>query len=175
MKDDWFRVLFDLDAQDLLILDSQVKGLTEIIGELNDNLANADAAEERDALIRKARIAICDEVLLPHQAERWPQLVLQFRLKESGLARVLESSDVDPRIRDLRVSPELIEEIRNRTSELVAEAKNDLEQLKKSALSRFHESQLNKKRLALDVLSIEQQQRFHELLGEPIKPSDRSD
>ncbi|MEZ6118164.1 MAG: hypothetical protein R3C28_16560 [Pirellulaceae bacterium] len=175
LKDDWFRVLFDLDAQDLLILDSQVKGLTEIIGELNDNLADADAAEERDALIRKGRIAICDKVLLPHQAERWPQLVLQFRLKESGLARVLESSDVDPRIRDLRVSPELIEEIRNRTSELVAEAKNDLEQLKKLALSRFHESQLNKKRPALDVLSIEQQQQFHELLGEPIKPSDRSD
>ena len=117
--------------------------------------------EDRNALREKMREATGDirekleEILLPHQRERFQQLQLQAQMR-GGTARALGSEAVREA---LGISEDQVNELREKAEQANRELNEKIQKLREEARTELLESVLSKEQLA----------KFEELLGEPFQ------
>ena len=153
--------------KELELVDDQITKLDilrqkrgERIRELYSGLKGL-SREERNAKLRERFIEFSktsqkeiDQVLLPHQAKRLAQLVIQYRLR-GGTSRTLTSSQVSE---GLGISDEQKARLQERATELSRELQEKFNKLRQEFREKL-----------LEELTPQQRAKWKDMIGEPFE------
>ena len=133
--------------------------MKEQIGDISKEGLNKDRLKELPALLKKLRDRQKEQMestLLPHQIARLHQVALQTHMKRSGTAGALTSDKV---VEELGITSEQIDRLKKRSKEINEKLAKDMEALKEKAKDEL-----------LKELSLDQQTKLKEMMGDKYEP-----